>query len=200
MIKQKLFANFAHPRGLLGAVAGRIMAAKSDNNARSEWALAQLDPAPDARVLEVGYGPGVSLADTCGRVTRGHIVGVDISAVMRKQAARRNAAHIRAGLLELRVGDAQHLDADLRDFDLVYGINVWQFWPDAETTVRELRARLAPVGRLALVYMRPPTATTTSDEAAVRLQKQFADAGFGAVESRSMDGQSPAVIVIGTEE
>ena len=72
MIRRKLLENFAHPRGLWGRLAGQVMARKTANVERGKWALAELDPGPDDRVLEVGYGPGLSLSDACRRVCRGH--------------------------------------------------------------------------------------------------------------------------------
>jgi len=156
MIKQKLFENFANPKGLWGRLAGQVMAHKAANVERGRWALAELSPQPDDRLLELGYGPGLSLSEACRRVTRGHVTGVDVSPVMLRQATRRNAESIREGHLELRVGDAQRLDDDLRDFELIYGINVWQFWTDQTATIRAISPRLVPGGRLALVYMQPP--------------------------------------------
>jgi SAM-dependent methyltransferase len=197
MIRRKLFENFAHPRGLWGRLAGQVMARKAANVERGQWALAELDPAPDDRVLELGYGPGVSLAEACRRVDRGRVIGVDESPAMLRQARRRNAGSLRDGRLELRVGDAQRLDADLCDFDLIFAINVWQFWNDQGATVRHLAERLGPGGRLALVYMQPPEGSTTGDEAGERLQKQFVDAGLAAVETRTMRFDPPAVMVIG---
>ena len=82
MIKEKLFENFAHPRGLYGRLAGRIMATKKSNTARGRWAVAELDPKPDARVLEIGYGPGIAVEAMAARVADGRVVGVDISDVM----------------------------------------------------------------------------------------------------------------------
>jgi SAM-dependent methyltransferase len=197
MIRKKLFENFAYPRGLWGRLAGQVMAHKAANVERGKWALAELDPGPDDRVLELGYGPGVTLSDACRRVSRGHVTGVDQSSVMLRQARRRNAGPIRDGRLELRVGDAQRLDADLRGFDLIYGINVWQFWSDQAATIVGLAGRLGPAGRLALVYMRPRGGSTPGDEAAERLQKQFVDAGLAAAENRTMRFDPPAVMVIG---
>jgi SAM-dependent methyltransferase len=197
MIRRKLFENFAHPRGLWGRLAGQVMAHKTANVERGKWTLAELDPRADDRVLEVGYGPGLSLYEACHRVSRGHVTGVDESSVMLRQAMRRNAGSLRDGRLELRVGDAQRLDADLRGLDLIYGINVWQFWTDQAATIRNLAGRLGPDGRLALVYMRPPGGSTASGEAGERLQKQFADAGLVAVETRTMRFDPPAVMVIG---
>ena len=197
MIRRKLFENFAYPRGVWGRLAGQVMARKPANRERGRWALAELDPGAGDRVLEVGYGPGLSLAEACRRVAHGRVVGVDLSGVMLRQATRRNAEAIREGRLELRVGDAQSLDADLRDLDLIYGVNVWQFWSDQPATVRDLATRLGPGGRLALVYMRPPGGSTTGDEAGERLQKQFADAGLADVGARTMRFDPPAVMVIG---
>ena len=197
MIKEKLIENFGHPRGLLGSLAGWIMAKKKSNTTRGRWAIAELAPKPDARVLEIGYGPGLGLADMSRRVSEGTIIGVDISDVMLAQAARRNAEAIRSGRVELRVGDAQALDSDLSDFDLVYGINVWQFWTDQAATIAALRERLAPGGRLAMVYMRPPGGTITGEQAARLLQDQFTSAGLIDIEVRTMEFEPPAVMVLG---
>ena len=197
MMRRKLFENFAHPRGLWGRLAGQVMARTTANVERGKWTLAALDPGPDDRVLEVGYGPGLSLADACRRVHRGRVIGVDESSVMLRQARGRNAAPLRDGRLDLRVGDAQQLDADLCGLDLIYGINVWQFWTDQAATIHDLAGRLRPAGRLALVYMRPPGGSTTADEAGERLQKQFDHAGLAAVETRTMRFDPPAVMVIG---
>jgi ubiquinone/menaquinone biosynthesis C-methylase UbiE len=197
MIKQKLFENFAHPRGVYGRLAGRIMAAKKSNTARGRWAVAELAPKPDARVLEVGYGPGVAIEAMAARVPNGRVVGVDASEVMFAQASRRNAEEIRSGRVELRVGDARGLDADLTDFDLVYGINVWQFWPNPTAVIAELRERLAPHGRLALVYMQPPSGSVTSARSEFLMKEQFAEAGLVDIEVDTMDFEPPAVMVIG---
>jgi SAM-dependent methyltransferase len=197
MIRQKLFENFAHPRGLWGRIAGQVMARKTANVERGRWALAELDPGPDDRLLELGYGPGLSVSEACRRVSGGRVTGVDVSSVMLRQATRRNAEWIREGRLDLRVGDGQQLDADLSELDLIYGINVWQFWTDQAATIRALAPRLGPAGRLALVYMQPPGGSTTGDEAGEQLQKQFVDAGLAAVETRTMRFDPPAVMVIG---
>lgn len=197
-MKQKLAGNFAHPRGLVGRIAGRIMARKQGNVERGRWAVTELAPGPGDRVLELGYGPGVTLAETCRYVPDGQVVGVDLSDVMRAQATRRNRAAVREGRLDLRVGDAQRLDADLTDFDLIYGINVWQFWSDQSATVAELASRLAPGGRLALVYMQPPMATTTSDQAEDELVEQLRGAGLTDIDVAAMQFDPPAVMVSGT--
>lgn len=198
-MKERLMAQFALPRGPLGALAGRVMAAKPDNRARAAWAVEVLEPAPTDRVLEVGYGPGLSVAHLARRVTEGRVIGVDPSAVMQRQAVRRNRGAVDAGLVELRVGRAEALDEDLCDLDLILAINTWQFWQPQSTTVAELAGRLGPGGRLAILYMQPPGGTLTGDSAAGRLVHQLADAGLGPLGQEHMDHQPPAVMVVGRQ-
>jgi len=50
-----LFEQFGRPSGLLGRLAGRIMA-KADADDR--WVTDLLEVRPDDRVLDVGCGPG----------------------------------------------------------------------------------------------------------------------------------------------
>jgi len=52
---------------------------------------------PNARVLELGCGPGVAMAALAERAVDGLVVGVDHSPIMIRQARRRNAAAVAAG-------------------------------------------------------------------------------------------------------
>src|SRR6266498_1192914 len=74
-----LFNQFARPSGLLGRLAGRIMA-KSDADDR--WIVELLDVQPDDRVLDVGCGPGVTVGLIAERATAGLVRGIDPSVVM----------------------------------------------------------------------------------------------------------------------
>lgn len=57
-----VWSQFGRPRGLLGRLAGRIMASRGSNLARNQWAVELLEVRPDDRILEVGFGPGVAVA------------------------------------------------------------------------------------------------------------------------------------------
>src|SRR5438094_9511486 len=84
---QPLFSQFAQPTGLLGRLAGRLMA-KSDADDR--WAVDMLEVRPDDRVADVGCGPGVTVRLLAERASRGLVCGVDPSVTMLRQAAARN--------------------------------------------------------------------------------------------------------------
>ena len=98
--------QFGHPRGLAGGVAGWVMGHRASNRERNIWATSMLDLQPGNTVLEVGFGPGIAIAELGRRVgATGHVFGIDHSTVMLRQATRRNAAAIKAGTVSLTGDD-----------------------------------------------------------------------------------------------
>jgi len=197
MIKQRLFQQFQHPRGLAGRVAGRIMATRRSNVERNRWIAAELDPAPDARILEIGHGPGIAIADLWPRLPGGHIDAVEVSGLMSRTAARRNRDGVEAGRVRFHVADAQQLPAALDGYDIIFGVNVSMFWNDPAATTTRLAERLAPGGELVLVYMPPPTSDTTAEAMAIELEALLDRAGLREVHHVAMHFEPPAVAVRG---
>src|SRR5262245_56827987 len=144
----RFFRQFSGPSGPLGRIAGRLMARL--NGPLNDWIVELLELAPASRVLEVGYGPGLGAEKVAARLREGRLVGVDHSALMQRQASRRNRAQIAAGRVELRVGTAQALPVDGAAFTHAFAVNSLQFWPDLPTALAELRRALVAPGRLAL--------------------------------------------------
>src|ERR1700759_1606046 len=89
-----------HPRGAAGRVTAWEMAHRPSNRQRSGWVVSLLDVQPADQVLEIGFGPGPTVAELA-RAGAGHVYGIDHSGVMLRQASRRNAAAIRAGRVTL---------------------------------------------------------------------------------------------------
>jgi ubiquinone/menaquinone biosynthesis C-methylase UbiE len=142
-----LFAQFARPSGLLGRLAGRIMA-KSDADDR--WVTELLDVQASDRVLDVGCGPGVTVGLIAERATSGLVAGVDPSVEMLRQAARRNEAAMRAGRVELRRGEVSELPYPDAFFTKACAIHSLYFWPSIDGGLRELHRVLAPGGLLVI--------------------------------------------------
>ena len=138
-----LFSQFARPSGLLGRLAGRIMA-KSDADDR--WVTELLDVQSGDRVLDVGCGPGVTVGLIAERATDGMVSGVDPSVTMLRQAATRNRAAIQSGRVELRRGDAAGLPYPEGSFTKACAMHSVYFWPSMEDGLREIARVLLPAG------------------------------------------------------
>src|SRR2546426_9124300 len=107
---QTVGRQFGRPRGPLGWIVARLM--RRGNAPLNLWMVELLDVAPGDRVLEVGFGPGVALAELLARASDGFVAGVDASELMVRQARSRHANAIAAGRLEIRHGDAGSLPYD----------------------------------------------------------------------------------------
>lgn len=100
----------------------------------------------DARVLDVGCGPGVELRHAARLVPRGEVVGVDLAGEMLRVAAReadrrgiRNVAFVQADVCAL----PSELDGR---FDLAYACFSHHHFPDPAAACREVLRTLVPGG------------------------------------------------------
>jgi len=58
----KVYAQFRRPSGLLGRLAGWIMANRPSNIERNRWTVDLLNIKETDHVLKLGFGPGLSIA------------------------------------------------------------------------------------------------------------------------------------------
>ena len=140
--------NFGEPRGTLGRLAGWIMA--RENVGLNRLVVELVDIGPEDRVLEVGCGPGVALADAARRASAGFTAGVDPSPVMVAQAQRRCRAAIAAGRAEVRLAAAGALPYADASFTRAFSVNALPHWPSAQAGCAELRRVLRPAGRVVI--------------------------------------------------
>ena len=192
-------AQFHHPTGAVGHVAGWIMGRRPSNVARNRWAVQLLDVQPTDRVIEVGCGPGVAIAALATRAIRGLVVGVDHSQVMIRQAGRRNRAAVQAGRVRLIHTPVEGLSIGDGPFDAALAVNTVGMWPDPTARLREVARLLRPGGRIALVSQpRCPGATAaTSAAAANELAGLLTEAGFEHLRTELLDLDPPAACVLG---
>ena len=104
--------------------------------------------APDARVLDVGCGPGTITADLAARVPAGEVTGIDAAADVleqaRQEAERRGQRNVRFG-----TGDVYHLGFEDGTFDVVHAHQVLQHLTDPVAALREMRRVCRPGGLVA---------------------------------------------------
>ncbi|MGI5283048.1 class I SAM-dependent methyltransferase [Nonomuraea polychroma] len=159
---------------------------------------------PTDRVLEIGFGPGLAIAELSRRVgASGHVYGVDRSDVMLRQATKRNAAAVQAGRVTLTLGSVEQLPPALDGpFDIILAVNSLGFWTAPAERLDDLRRRLTPGGRIAIVSQpRCPGATrSTSLEAARNITTLLQDAGFTKTRTETLDLDPPVVCVLAVND
>jgi SAM-dependent methyltransferase len=118
---------------------------------------------------------------------------------MLRQAARRNAAAIRAGRVTLARASADQLPPALDGpFDVILAVNSLGFWPAPAERLSGLRQRLAPGGRIAIASQpRCPGATAdTSRNAAREIEDLLRGAGFTQLRTETLGLDPPVVCIL----
>ena len=174
-------SQFGKPRGLLGWLAGRIMATRPSNIERNDWTLSLLAIEPGDRILEIGFGPGIAIGKAAEAATE--IVGVDHSAMMLRRATRHNRKLIEKGRIKLILGEVTTIDGGIGSFDKIYSVNVVQFWDNPILVFKQLRQLLKKNGKIITSYM-PRHAGATDKDAfnkAEEIAAWLGQAGFSDI-------------------
>ncbi len=202
-LKQKLEEKFRaqgrRPSGLLGRVAVLLMAHRASNRLRNLWAVSLLEVKSDDRVFEIGFGPGLAIAELSRIAVDGYVRGIDHSELMVRHAAKRNAEAVKSGRVDLRLGSVERLPAFEVPFDKVLAVNAPPFLDRPGELLQELRRALRTGGRIAIAYQ--PRGAGASDEAAAKRGEQIAaelrDAGFIEVRLESLKLRPAVVCAVG---
>src|SRR3712207_481783 len=107
-LKQMIIKQFAKPTGNFGRFVGWLMSVK--NNERVNWTFEKLNLRPSDILLEIGYGPGMTVEKVANNLTSGFIAGIDHSQIMLQQASRRNKKHIKNAKVKLEYGTVWDLN------------------------------------------------------------------------------------------
>jgi ubiquinone/menaquinone biosynthesis C-methylase UbiE len=173
---------------VLGRLVGRIMARK--NASMNEFAVETLDARTTDEVLEIGFGPGTAIAELARRAGEGHVVGIDLSDAMVRQAIRRNRAAVETGRVEIHQGSVLDLPFENGRFDRVLDVNSFHHWADQPRGLAEVRRALKRGGTFLLCLRgKHPTrsflvAPGYSDQEFDLVHDLVAAAGFRDVRSR----------------
>ncbi len=186
------------PHGPGGHVAGWVMAHRPSNRRRNQWVVSLLDVQPADRVLEIGFGPGLAVAELTRRAPRGMVMGIDHSEVMLRVATRRNAAAVRGGRVDLRLGSVESLPDFGEPLDVILSVNSMGFWPDPAAGLRALRGALRAGGRIAIASQPrcPGASSATTERAGQEIGAALLAAGFGPSRTTTLGLEPPVVCVI----
>ena len=141
--------QLSHPTGLLGRFMGRLM--NRHNAKMNAFALELLELTPADRVLEIGFGGGVTLPTLIERA--GFVAGIDRSHVMAERAKAMYAGVVAAGRAEFREGTVEALPFEVKSFDKVCTVNTIYFWRSLEAGFAEIHRVLTPGGRAVVGFL-----------------------------------------------
>lgn len=147
-IRKQVSRQFGKPTGLLGRMIERRMSKRTIGDAK--WTVSLLHIEPKSRVLEIGFGGGVSTQLASQEASEGLIAGIDLSKTMVEVARERNADAIKAGRMELNQGDAASLAYPDDSFDILFSLHSIYFWTDPLACLKGFRRVLRPGGLLAI--------------------------------------------------
>ena len=195
-VRTALSRQLSHPSGKGGKVVARLM--NRGNRDLNGEAIARLEVQRGSRVLDLGFGGGVTFAPLWA--AGASVVGVDRAEDMVTAARAQYAGELASGRLEVHVGDVGRLPLGDGSVDRVLTVNTVYFWPDLGAAFGEIRRVLAPGGRLVVAIrdmkvmqqLDPTVFTLRSPEdvaAAVR------DAGFARADVVSAPSGKTHLIV-----
>jgi len=191
---------------LLGRIVEKGMSKRTAGY--SKWTVSLLGIQPGSRVLEIGFGGGVSTQLAANEASEGFVAGIDHSRTMVRVASQRNAVAIRAGRIELKQGDAASIPYPDESFDVVFSLHSIYFWTDPLECLKGVRRVLRPGGSLAItIQPRDRWAKEQVGSPGMTLflgsevGQLFISAGFQNVrtESSMADGEVSLQCILGTK-
>jgi ubiquinone/menaquinone biosynthesis C-methylase UbiE len=132
-----------------------------------------------------------------------HAVGIDHSALMIAQSAKRNRTAMKSGRLKLFEGTVDTLPVGTSPFDKALSINVIQFLDDKQGFVAKIAAHLKPGGTLATTYQPRHAKATRADavQMAETLAEIYSRCGLEDVRWQELDLKPvPAICLLGTKQ
>ena len=204
--RKYISGQFGNPSGWLGRMIAKRMTERTTLDA--EWTVSLLNIQPSSRVLEIGFGGGVSTQLASQKAPQGFVVGIDHSATMVQAASKRNAGAIQAGRMELKQGDAASIPYPDESFDIVFSLHSIYFWKDPVECLKGFRRVLKPGGLLAITIqpknrwrqeqLDAPGMTLFFGD---QIAEMFASAGFQNIrmESYTANGEISLQCILGNK-
>jgi ubiquinone/menaquinone biosynthesis C-methylase UbiE len=201
--KKILAAQLRQPTGWFGKIVMGDLLNKG-NEKINKYAIELLDLQPTDRVLDIGFGGGMTIAEMLKTIETGKICGVDFSEVMVAQAQEKFQDAIESGKVSIEFADVRQLPFDDKSFDKICTVNTIYFWEDPEVGLREIARVLKSGGKLAIGIRSadkmkdlPFTQHNFKLYAPEAVRDLLVDVGFSgiSIEHRDKDEKFDAVIV-----
>jgi ubiquinone/menaquinone biosynthesis C-methylase UbiE len=145
--KKFLAAQLRQPSGWFGKILmGDFL--NQHNEKMNNFAVEMLDLQPTDRVLDIGFGGGVTIERMLGTIDTGKIYGVDFSQEMVDKAKHKFKSAIESDKVSIEFADVRALPFEENTFDKVCTVNTIYFWDDPLASLQEIKRVMKHGGRL----------------------------------------------------
>jgi ubiquinone/menaquinone biosynthesis C-methylase UbiE len=205
-IRKYVSKQFGKPSGLFGRMIEKGMSKRTAVDAA--WTVSLLNIQPNDRVLEIGFGGGVSTQLASQKAAQGFVAGIDHSVTMVEAASKRNTEAIKTGHMELNQGDAASVPYPDESFDIVFSLHSIYFWKNPVECLKGFRRVLKQGGLLAItIQPRNRWREEQLDAPGMTLffgkevAEKFASAGFQniRIESYTENGEISLQCILGNK-
>jgi SAM-dependent methyltransferase len=149
--KKFLASQLRQPSGLFGKIMmGDFL--NEHNEKMNHFAVELLNIQSTDRVLDIGFGGGITIEPMVKLIDTGKIYGVDFSEVMVEQAQQKFKDSIESDQVSIKFADVQQLPFDNKTFDKVCTVNTIYFWDDPLVGLREIKRVMKHNGKLIIGF------------------------------------------------
>jgi arsenite methyltransferase len=149
MVPRILAGQLSRPNGFLGRLVMRLM--NRGNAKMNAFAVRQLALSSSDRVLEIGFGGGLTLQSILA--TGAFVAGVDRSSDAVARAKAKFSEAVSTGRAEFREGNVEALPFETASFQKVCTVNTVYFWSSLDAGFAEIRRVLSPDGRAVIGFL-----------------------------------------------
>lgn len=139
--------QFRKPSGMLGHLISSFMNIYNNQIYKDIFDL--LEVKVEDKLLEIGYGSGLGIAELNKKLPGIKIDGIDFSKLMYEKASARNKKAIEKNDVYLMYGDITKNELE-STYDKVFAVNVVYFWEDPKQVFEKLYSLLNEGGILVL--------------------------------------------------
>jgi len=141
--------QLSNPTGFFGAVIRALM--NRTNASLNAFALKMLEAGPADRVLEIGFGGGLTLPALIANAAS--VTGLDRSPDVIEQAKTRYRRAAQSGRASFHLGTVENLPFDNGSFSKVLTVNTVYFWKSLDEGFAQVYRVLSPDGRAIIGFM-----------------------------------------------
>jgi len=136
-MSNEFFENTKKPADSPG---GRIMLRLMNigHNRCAMWALSHIDFRNCLKIIDIGCGGGKNISNLLKLAPEAVVCGIDYSAASVKESLRSNRISVALGKVKVKEASVESIPCGNEEFDLVTAFETVYFWPEIESSFKEV--------------------------------------------------------------